>query len=114
LIQESEELKIHDFQNDLLGIVNEEIESVSNVITESVEMFNDVLNEINFKKILSNIKKLAKRLMDRILNSIKKFYENVIKKVINKLKEYINLGITKFLDYIGVDIDGSATVSISF
>ena len=114
LIQESEELKIHDFQNDLLGIVNEEIESVSNVITESVEMFNDVLNEINFKNILSNIKKLAKRLMDRILNSIKKFYENVIKKVINKLKEYINLGITKFLDYIGVDIDGSATVSISF
>ena len=114
LIQESEESQIHDFQNDLLGIVNEEIESLSGVIVESIEMFNDVLNEINFTQIVSKIKKFAEKLMSRILNSIKTFYENVIKKVIKKLQEYINLGITKFLDYIGVDIDGTATVSVSF
>ncbi len=77
-------------------------------------MFNDVLNEINFTQIVSKIKKFAEKLMNRILNSIKTFYENVIKKVIKKLQEYINLGITKFLDYIGVDIDGTATVSVSF
>lgn len=114
LIQESEEFKVRDFQNDLLDIVNEEVESLTDVITESVDVFNTLINEINFKKVISNIKKIAKRLMGRILDSIKKFYQNVIMKVIKKLQEYIKLGITKFLDYIGVDVDGSATVSISF
>ena len=114
LIQESQELKINDFQNDLLDIVNEEIKLLNGVITESVKIFNTVLKEINLKNILSNIKKFAKKLMDTILSSIKNFYKNVINNVIQKLKEYIKLGITKFLDYIGVDIDGTASVSVSF
>jgi hypothetical protein len=114
LMQESKDFGITDFQNDLVDIMNEEMESLNGLITESVEVFNELINEINFKQIISKIKKVAKRLMNRILDSIKRFYNNVIKKVINKIKEYIKLGINKFLDYIGVDIDGKVSLSINF
>ena len=114
LMQESVENEPTDFQNDLVGIVNEEIESLSTMITESVEVIDTLITEVNFKQIMSKIKKVASKLMGRILDSIKKFYNNVIKKVIAKFKEYIKLGVTKFLDYIGIDIDGSAEVSIAF
>lgn len=114
LMQESVEQGPTDFQNDLVGIVNEEIESLSTMINESVELIDTLITEVNFKQIMSKIKKIASKLMGRILDSIKKFYNNVIKKVIAKFKEYIKLGITKFLDYIGIDIDGTAEVSIAF
>ena len=110
LIQESKEFGITDFQNDLMDIMNEEIESLNGSITDH--------GNFPFVKIssfvISKIKKVAQRLLKRILNSIKRFYDNVIKKVIKKIQEYIKLGITKFLEYIGVDIDGSAIVSINF
>jgi hypothetical protein len=114
LMQESVENGPTDFQNDLVGIVNEEIETLSTMINESVEVIDTLITEVNFKQIMSKIKKVASKLMGRILDSIKKFYNNVIKKVIAKFKEYIKLGVTKFLDYIGIDIDGSAEVSIAF
>jgi hypothetical protein len=114
LMQESVEHGPTDFQNDLVGIVNEEIESLSTMITESVEVIDTLITEVNFKQIMSKIQKIASKLMGRILDSIKKFYNNVIKKVIAKFKQYIKLGVTKFLDYIGIDIDGSAEVSIAF
>ena len=84
------------------------------MINESFEVIDTLITEVNFKQIMSKIKKVASKLMRRILDSIKKFYNNVIKKVITKFKEYIKLGVTKFLDYIGIDIDGTATVSIAF
>ena len=114
LMQESKDFGITDFQNDLVDIMNEEMESLNGLITESVEIFNELITEINFRQIISKIKKISQTLLKRILDSIKRFYNNVIKKVIKKIKEYIKLGITKFLDYIGVDIDGSAIVSINF
>ena len=114
LMQESVEHGPTDFQNDLVNIVNEEVDSLSNMINESFEVIDTLITEVNFKQIMSKIKKVASKLMGRILDSIKKFYNNVIKKVITKFKEYIKLGVTKFLDYIGIDIDGTATVSIAF
>lgn len=114
LMQESKEFGITDFQNDLMDIMNEEVESLNSSITESVEMFDKLINEVNFRQVISKIKKVAQRLLKRILDSIKRFYDNVINKVIKKIQEYIKLGITKFLEYIGIDIDGSASVSINF
>jgi len=114
LVQESKDFGINDFQNDLMDIMNEEMESLNGLITESVEVFNELITEINFGQIISKIKKLAQRLLKRILDSIKRFYDNTIKKVIKKIQEYINLGITKFLEYLGVDIDGSVSVNINF
>jgi hypothetical protein len=105
---------MYDFQNDLSNIIDEEIKSISNMINESVEYLFDPINEINFKQILSNIKNIARKLMKKIVDSIKKLYTNVVKKVITKLKEYIKLGMTKFLEYLGIEIDGSAELTINF
>jgi hypothetical protein len=114
LMQESKDFGITDFQNDLVDIMNEEMNYVNNMITESVELFDELITEINFSDVMSKIKKFAQNLMKRILNSIKSFYDNTIKKVITKLKEYIKLGINKFLEYIGIEIDGSASLEINF
>jgi hypothetical protein len=114
LVQESKDFEIKDFQNDLMDIMNEEVQRLDNVITESVEIFNDLITEINFGQIVSKIKKVAQKLLNRILDTIKNFYNNVIKKVIKKLQEYIKLGISKFLEYIGVEVDGDADLSVNF
>jgi len=117
LIQDHSDNKIHqiqNFQNDLSNIIDEEIKSISKMINESVEYLFDPINEINFKQILSNIKNIARKLMKKIVDSIKKFYTNVVKKVITKLKEYIKLGMTKFLEYLGIEVDGSAELIINF
>ena len=37
-----------------------------------------------------------------------------LKKIINKLKEYAKKGIDKFAEILGIDIDGSSQVRISF
>jgi small-conductance mechanosensitive channel len=114
LVQESKDFEIKDFQNDLMDIMNEEVQILDNVITESVEIFNDLITEINFGQIVSKIKKVAQKLLNRILDTIKNFYNNVIKKVIKKLQEYIKLGISKFLEYIGIEVDGDANLSVNF
>ena len=114
MVQESKDFEIKDFQNDLMDIMNEEVQRLDNVITESVEIFNDLITEINFGQIVSKIKKVAQKLLNRILDTIKNFYNNVIKKVIKKLQEYIKLGISKFLEYIGVEVDGDADLSVNF
>lgn len=114
LMQESKDFGISDFQNDLVNIMNEEMNYVNNMITESVELFDELITEINFSDVMSKIKKFAQNLMKRILDSIKSFYNNTIKKVITKLKEYIKLGINKFLEYIGIEIDGSVSLKINF
>jgi len=113
LMQESKDFGISDFQNDLVDIMNEEMNYVNNMITESVELFDELITEINFSQVMSKIKKFAQNLMKRILDSIKSFYDNTIKKVITKLKEYIKLGINKFLEYIGIEIDGSISLKIN-
>ena len=61
-----------------------------------------------------SFKKIGKKLVNKIKDGIRRFYDNIIKKIINKLKEYITQGIEKFSEILGIDINGSAQVKVSF
>ncbi len=114
ITMESTQPQTNDFQSDLANIINEETERLYETINETIELHNDLLLEIDFKKAWSNVKSIASKLMNRIVNSIKKFYHNVIKKAIDKLKEWARDGLTKFLEYLGIEMDGKCEFSIDF
>ena len=95
-------------------IIQEETNKIDNLLTESIEQIDTLLTEINIKGMIKSITKIAKNLLKKISDAIANLWNNVIKKVIGKLKQIMSQGIEKFLDFIGIEIDGSATVAISF
>ena len=44
------------------------------------------------------------------LEHLKKFYENVIKKFVTKLYEFAKEGVTKFLEALGLEVDGDLSM----
>ena len=101
-INESEKLTL--FESDVNNIIQEELKNLNS------ELDTFILQEGFFDKF----KKLGKRLVKKIKDSVKNFYDKVLKKIINKLKEYAKKGIDKFAEILGIDIDGSSQVRISF
>lgn len=95
-------------------IIQEETNKIDNLLTESIEQIDTLLTEISIKGMIKSITKIAKNLLKKISDAIGNLWNNVIKKVINKLKQFASQGVEKFLDFIGIEIDGSATVTISF
>lgn len=114
LIQESDENETITFSNDLYDIITEESENLNRYINESIEEFDTLLTEIDFRSMMNKVKRIAKRLMNKIRDSITRFYDNVIKRSLNKLKDWASLGIRKFLEYLGIEVDGTAKVQINF
>ena len=94
--------------------VEHTINNELSLLTEAIELSQEMLNEISISSTISSLKKVAKTLLKNIMNYIQRFYEKTFKKIIQKLKEMANQGLQVLLDFLGVELDGSATVSINF
>lgn len=114
LMQENYDNSKTAFGNHLDSIILEETNKIDNLINESVEHVDMLLTEISIKGMLKSIAKIAKNLLKKISDAIANVYNKVIKRVIDKLKQFMSEGIEKFLDYIGIDIDGQAPLKINF
>ena len=101
-VNNSNELTL--FENSVNDIINDELHNLYSEL-------NTFMLEEGF---FDSFKKIGKKLVNKIKDGIRRFYDNIIKKIINKLKEYITQGIEKFSEILGIDINGSAQVKVSF
>ena len=89
--------------------------SVNDIINDELHNLYSELNTFMLEEgFFDSFKKIGKKLVNKIKDGIRRFYDNIIKKIINKLREYITQGIEKFSEILGIDINGSAQVKVSF
>ena len=89
---------------------------VDRIITEELNNLDVMLEEGIIDWARSGVKKLQKagqKLFQVIKSHIKNFFKNTIERILNKLREYANKGIQFLLDVLGIDLDGSAELSIN-
>ena len=64
------------------------------------------LSEGIFRNAVNKVKKFA----SHVTNLLKSFYEKVIKKFVTKLYELAKGGITKFLEALGLEVEGDLSM----
>jgi len=62
------------------------------------------------KSLVSKLKKVLTTLMNKIKNFLKKYFIDVAKKAISKLKEYATKGFNFFVEALGIEVNGTASV----
>ena len=60
------------------------------------------------------IKSLGKALLNSMKKKIQSFYENVISRLIDKVKEYAKQGFDFLMNALGIEVNGSINVGVSF
>lgn len=110
-----EDESITQFSEDLNDILEEEQLILNEELAEAFGEYNeDLLMEMNFKDLMKKAKTMARNVVVKVKNSIQNFFKNVIGKAFSRLKEAAAAGLKKFMDYIGLEVDGYATVNITF
>ena len=85
-------------------ILKEEIPSLQQEIYQIERSY--LLSEGIFRNAVQKVKKFA----SHVTNLLKKFYENVIKKFVTKLYEFAKQGVTKFLEALGLEVEGDLSM----
>ena len=85
-------------------------------VEHSMPMLTEELNKLNTQYILNegifqNVLKKAQNFVRQLANIFKRFYENVIKKFIQGLYDLAKRGITTFMDELGLEVNGQATIN---
>ena len=62
------------------------------------------------KSLISSLKRVLTTLMNKIKNFLKKYFIDVAKKAIAKLKQYAKQGFNFFVEALGIQVDGTASV----
>lgn len=110
--------KLSVFERDVNKIISEELKQINNDVSVLFENYdkkmNNIINEISLRNMMQKMKKLGKKLIKNITDKIKSFYDNVIKRVLSNLKKYAKEGLDRFLEILGIEVDGTASVDIQF
>ena len=104
------------FEYEMEQILNTEQVKLNEGINKIIEQ-SELLQEGFFdnlvqkgKSLISNLKRVLTTLMNKIKNFLKKYFVDVAKKAIAKVKEYAQKGFNFFVEALGIEIKGSATV----
>ena len=85
-------------------ILNKETPSLHQEIYQIEREY--LLSEGIFRGAVNKMKKFA----SHVINLLKRFYEKVIKKFVTKLYELAKEGVTKFLEALGLEVDGDLSM----
>jgi hypothetical protein len=104
------------FEYEMEQILNTEQVKLNEGINKIIEQ-SELLQEGFFdnlvkkgKSLVSKLKRVLTTLMNKIKNFLKKYFVDVAKKAIAKVKEYAQKGFNFFVEALGIEIKGSATV----
>ena len=104
------------FEYEMEQILNTEQVKLNEGINKIIEQ-SELLQEGFFdnlvkkgKSLISSLKRVLTTLMNKIKNFLKKYFVDVAKKAIAKVKEYAQKGFNFFVEALGIEIKGSATV----
>ena len=104
------------YEYDMEQILNTEQVKLNEGINKIIEQ-SELLQEGFFdnlvkkgKSLVSKLKRVLTTLMNKIKNFLKKYFIDVAKKEIAKIKEYAQNGFDFFVEALGIQVDGSATV----
>jgi len=104
------------FEYEMEQILNTEQVKLNEGINKIIEQ-SELLQEGFFdnlvqkgKSLVSKLKKVLTTLMNKIKNFLKKYFIDVAKKAISKLKEYATKGFNFFVEALGIEIKGTASV----
>ena len=106
------------FEYELEKILNTEnkvlTEGINKIITESQLLQEGFLDNLRKKgqDFIKNVKKAFTKLMNTIKNFVKKYFIQVLKKVSAKLKQFAQQGFNFFVDALGIQVNGSASVGV--
>lgn len=103
-----------EFTQDLNDILEEEQLILNDELNEAFEEYNDLLLEMNFRDLAKKAKSMVKTVVSKVRSSIQKFFRNVIKKTLSRLQQLAAEGLRKFMEYIGLEVDGYAVVDVTF
>ena len=99
------------FEEDINNIISEELKIFDNAESQ---ILNELLEEGFFGDGWNKMKDLGKKLINTIKKKINNFYNNVIKQAFDKIKEYARQGIDYLMEALGLKLDGSVNVGVSF
>ena len=104
------------FEYEMEQILNTEQVKLNEGINKIIEQ-SELLQEGFFdnlvqkgKSLISNLKRVLTTLMNKIKNFLKKYFVDVAKKAIAKIKEYAQKGFNFFVEALGIEITGTASV----
>lgn len=110
--------ELSHFEKDLNHIIESESRKLSKDVNTLFENYNNdvsnIINEISLRNMMRKMKDVGRKLLKKISDKIKSFYENVIKRVISNLKKYATEGLNSFMEIIGIDVNGKASIDIKF
>tara|TARA_Y100001963_G_scaffold61180_1_gene85389 strand:- start:1049 stop:2887 length:1839 start_codon:yes stop_codon:yes gene_type:complete len=110
-----EQIEVEDnvtlYEKDFNNIISEELKMLGGIESE---LLYEVLEEGFFGDGWNKIKSLGKALLNSMKKKIKAFYENVISKLIVKIKEYAKQGFDFLMNALGIEVNGSINVGVSF
>ena len=86
-------------------------DSVEYELPTLYEEIDAIENEYLTEGMFGNIKKKMGNVVKKIQNAVKKFYERVIKRFVKKLRMVTEQGITKFMDFVGLEIQAKMTLA---
>ena len=104
------------YEYDMEQILNTEQVKLNEGINKIIEQ-SELLQEGFFdnlvkkgKSLVNKLKRALTTLMNKIKNFLKKYFIDVAKKAIAKIKEYAQKGFNFFVEALGIEVNGSATV----
>ncbi len=104
------------FEYEMEQILNTEQVKLNEGINKIIEQ-SELLQEGFFdnlvqkgKSLVSKLKRVLTTLMNKIKNFLKKYFVDVAKKAIAKIKEYAQKGFNFFVEALGIEITGTASV----
>jgi len=104
------------FEYEMEQILNTEQVKLNEGINKIIEQ-SELLQEGFFdnlvkkgKSLISSLKRVLSTLMKKIKNFLKKYFIDVAKKAISKLKQYAAKGFNFFVEALGIQVDGTASV----
>ena len=104
------------FEYEMEQILNTEQVKLNEGINKIIEQ-SELLQEGFFdnlvkkgKSLISSLKRVLTTLMNKIKNFLKKYFIDVAKKAIAKLKQYAQKGFNFFVEALGIEIKGTASV----
>jgi hypothetical protein len=89
----------------LTGKVNLLVEEYISDMELLTEGFGDWIKKAG-KKVYSSLKKMAKKLFEKIKSVVLDFYNKVFKKLVENLKSIAKKGFDIFMDSLGIEING--------